>query len=160
MMTNNQTLKLLQSLRGQDRLPYHLEVEEAGRAVSCDLLTVESLACAFNALCVQVPSLASASVEQLKKVADRLTHKLLYLLEPLSIVEVDSNLGIVQVRSTQPSRESEGATYYELLVERQSPQLQLVRFTKPSGQSQRQAVPCQVTHEVFTRLVRDLSHAA
>ena len=101
--------------------------------------------------------MAAAPIDQLKKVADALSKRLTYLLEPISPIEVDADQCVVQLRSNPPQRDDNGTQYYELLV-RRGGELSLRRYQKQSG-GVRQGVPAQVTREVFLRLIGDFSEA-
>lgn len=135
-----------------------IDCQEAGQRLHCELVAHENLALAFARFELQADKLAAASLERLKTVAEDLSRRLTYLLEPISPVEVDADQCIVQLRSNPPQRDEAGACYYELLVQRGG-RLSLCRWTKESGAPRRQ-VPTQVTREVFFRLVADFSAAA
>jgi len=145
-----------------DRLPlfedssHTIECESGGNRLRGELVQLDKLACAFNSVGVECDKLASASMDRLKLVAEQLSKKLTYLLEPISPVEVDSQQCVVQLRSTPPSKDDGATTYYELLV-RRGGLLSLCRFAKQSG-SERKIVPAAVTREVFLRLADDLGN--
>ncbi len=132
-----------------------LSTAEEGARLEAKLVALDALALAFDQLIVVRDSLVTAPIEQLKKLADALSKRLTYLLEPISPVEVDADQCIVQMRSSPPQRDDNGTRYYELLV-RRGGELCLRRFEKQPG-NVRQAVPAQVTREVFLRLVDDFS---
>lgn len=136
--------------------PTRLVVDGGDARLNCHLTAHESLACAFDSLKVQIDALKTADLAALanfsKKVADRLT----YLLEAIATVETDSQSCTVLLRSTKPAQGAGGVAYYELLV-RRGGELEMCRYSKPKGDSNRQRVPCEVTREVFGRLVEDLS---
>ncbi len=135
-----------------------ITVEEAGQRLAVDLSSLDALALAFDHIALASQSLAAAPVEQLKKVADALSKRLTYLLEPISPIEVDADQCLVQMRSSPPQRDDNGTRYYELLV-RRGGELSLARYQKQPGGT-RQSIPAQVTREVFLRLVDDLSEVA
>jgi hypothetical protein len=116
------------------------------------MLAVDTLACSFESLALLTDRLAGASVDELKQLSERLAAKLNYLLEPIHPVEVDAGECTVQLRSSPPQRDENGATYYELLVRRG--ELRLCRYNKPKSQS-RQRIAAQLTREVFHRVVAD-----
>jgi hypothetical protein len=126
--------------------------------LSAELVALDALALAFEHLTVASDALATASVEQLKKVADTLSKRLTYLLEPISPIEVDADQCVVQLRSNPPQRDDNGTQYYELLV-RRGGELSLRRYQKQSG-GDRQLVPAHVTRQVFMRLISDFADAA
>ncbi len=147
-----------------DRLPlfsdssHVVECESGGNHLHCELIQLDKLACAFNHLGVECDRLSSASMDRLKQVAEQLSKKLTYLLEPISPIEVDSQQCVVQMRSKPPQKEVGTTTYYELLV-RHGGMLSLCRFVKQNG-VERMIVPAEVTREVFLRLADDLGSVA
>jgi hypothetical protein len=138
--------------------PRAIDCQDGGERLHSELVAHEQLALAFERLEVVSAPLAEAPMDRLKIVAEDLSHRLTYLLEPISPVEVDAEQCIVQLRSNPPQRNENGASYYELLVQRGG-RLSLCRWTKAVG-SARQIVPAQVTREVFLRLVTDFSAAS
>jgi hypothetical protein len=125
--------------------------------LTCELVAIDQLACAFEQFTVEAPRLASATLEQLDRVAATLSRRLSYLLESISPVERDRDRCVVQMRSNPPQKDDDGTNYYELVV-RQG-ELSLCRFSKSSGQVRRR-IPAQVTREVFCRLAADFSAVA
>ena len=94
----------------------------------------------------------------MKRIAEQLSAKLTYLLEPISPIETDAHGCVVQMRSNPPQKEADRTSYYELLVSR-SGELSIRRYTRTAGQT-RQTIPTQLTREVLCRLAGDLSEAA
>jgi hypothetical protein len=134
-----------------------VECDEAGCALRCRLTALDTLGCAFQSFEVQSDVLSSASMDRLKQVAEVLSHRLTYLLEPISPIEVDAEQCVVQLRSNPPQKDENGTSYYELLVAAGG-RLTLCRFNKPAG-NPRHRIPAQVTREVFLRLVADFAAA-
>jgi hypothetical protein len=95
------------------------------------------------------------SSDQLKQVAENLSQRLTYLLEPISPIETDAQGCTVQMRSNPPQKDADRTSYYELLVSR-SGTLSLCRWTR-EAKSVRQPVPAQVTREVLLRLADDFA---
>jgi hypothetical protein len=137
---------------------YELRLSEGDQSLESEIVTLDALAVAFSHLTLTSTALANAPIEQLKKVADALSKRLTYLLEPISPIEVDADQCVVQLRSNPPQRDDNSTLYYELLV-RHGGVLSLRRYQKQSG-GVREAVPAQVTREVFLRMVGDFSEAA
>ncbi len=133
-------------------------ISESGQHLSADLAALDALALAFNHLTLTSSALAAASLDQLKKVADNLSKRLTYLLEPISPIEIDADQCVVQLRSNPPQRDDNGTQYYELLV-RRGGELSLRRYQKQPG-GVRGSIPAHVTREVFLRLASDFSEAA
>jgi hypothetical protein len=126
--------------------PHHLE---------CRLLALEPLACAFTNFTLTCQKLSGMSSDQLKQVAENLSSRLTYLLEPISPIETDAEGCTVQMRSNPPQKDADRTSYYELLVSRAGT-LSLCRWTR-EAKAVRQPVPAQVTREVLLRLADDFA---
>lgn len=124
----------------------------------CELAALDSLGCAFSRFELHSDRLATATIDQLKKVAEQLSSRLTYLLEAIKPVEVDADQCVVQLRSMPPHKSDTGTSYYELHVCRGG-LLNLCRYQAQPGQP-REQVPAHVTREVFLRLVQDFAEAA
>ena len=144
-----------QPFSGTSRL---LTASVNGQSLECELLALDSLACAFVRFNLQSAALAGAAMDKLKKVADDLSRRLTYLLEPISPLEIDALGCLVQLRSSPPAKDADGTSYYELLV-KHTGDVSLCRFNRPPG-APRNAIPAQVTREVLLRLVADFSAVA
>jgi hypothetical protein len=132
-----------------------LEVSHGSQHVRCQLVALDSLACAFTKLALTADALKDLPTEHLKRTAEKLSSRLTYLLEPISPIETDAHGCVVQMRSNPPQKESDRTSYYELLVSR-SGELSLARYSRVPGEA-RQMIPAHVTHEVLTRLVSDFA---
>ena len=78
----------------------------------------DRLACAVRKFTFVTDRLAGADVERLRKISQALSSRLTYLLEPIGAVEIDADSCTLQMRSTQPQKDDDGTSYYELLVRR------------------------------------------
>lgn len=121
--------------------------------LSLGVARADAMAVAFTELRLTTDRLAGAKAERVRAVADSLTKRLTYLLEPLTPVEIDRDLAVVQLRSTTPQQDAESATYYELLV-KTGGSLVLRRYRKPRG-ALREPIDATVTREVLARLASD-----
>ncbi|MEX2113952.1 MAG: hypothetical protein WD845_12250 [Pirellulales bacterium] len=126
--------------------PHHLE---------CHLLALEPLACALTRLALRSDKLSGMSSDGLKQVAESLSQRLTYLLEPISPIETDAEGCTVQLRSNPPQKDADSTSYYELLVSRAG-ELSLCRYTR-AAKSTRTVVPSQLTREVLLRLAGDFA---
>jgi hypothetical protein len=153
-----QTQNELEQVALDHNYPHRLQCEAPGHRLQAEIVALDTLACAFNYLGVEIDALAAAPVQTLKQVADRLSHRLTYLLEPITAVEVDADQCAVQLRSNPPQKDDNGTSYYELLVKKGG-LISLSRFKKEPREVRR-LVPAHVTREVFLRLVDDFSKAA
>lgn len=128
-------------------------VIEGEDRLSLGVSRADGLAVAFIELRLETPRLKGASVERIRAVAEKLTQRVTYLLEPLTPIEIDRELAVVQMRSTAPQQDNESSAYYELLV-RSGGALSLRRYRKPRG-AMREPIDATVTREVLGRLVSD-----
>lgn len=135
-----------------------IDVSESGQHLGCQLTALDTLACSFTRLALRADSLSNRSTDELKRIAEQLSAKLTYLLEPISPIETDAEGCVVQMRSNPPQKEADRTSYYELLVARTG-ELSLVRYSRVAGQP-RESIPAHVTREVLCRLAGDLSAAA
>lgn len=126
---------------------------EHGR-LECEFAVVGAIGCDLVRCRWVTVRLADASIEMLRTVCASLAAKLIYLLEPISPIEIDGQDVVVQMRSNPPHRDDQGTSYYELLVRRSGFCLQ--RFSKAPGQP-RSAVVAHVTREVLARLGDDFA---
>ena len=138
--------------------PERLAVADDRRELECELVAIDRLACAFERLSVTIAPLAGADVAVLKERSGRLAAKLNYLLEPIGLIEADAERCHVQLRSIPPQKEDDRTTYYELLAERGGV-FSLRRYEAYAGQP-RQAIPAEVTREVFLRMADDFGALA
>ncbi len=144
--------QLVQSLAQPHSPGSVLEVRAGGERLWLGVEQSEPLAVSFTQLGYESPKLASAKVEQLRSIANDLVQRVTYLLEPLTLVEIDHDSAVVQLRSATPERDAESRAYYEILVKRSG--VTLERYRKEPG-AMRSAISATVTREVLKRLAAD-----
>lgn len=137
--------------------PQSMEIEHEGRRFDCEIEALDRLGCALGRLSVQSPALEAASLGRLESISQALAARLTYLLEPIAVLETDTEDQSVQMRSHPPQREGRQSSYYELLA--RPGQLELRRYVKQPGQPRSQVV-AHLTREVLHRLIADLMQAA
>lgn len=130
-----------------------LAASDPGLDLRIDLAALDTLACSFERVVLKSDKLVGSSPAQVKQVAEKLSQRLTYLLEPISPIEFDAQGCTVQMRSNPPRKDEDGTSYYELLVSHRG-ELTLCRFTRPAG-AVRSVVPAHVTREVLMRIVGD-----
>ncbi|HEY2881224.1 MAG TPA: hypothetical protein VGJ15_02295 [Pirellulales bacterium] len=158
MTLKSQAQATLESLPPFTQGARTLSAADAGYQLTAGLIALDALALSFDHITVVSNSLAAAAIDQLKKVADALSKRITYLLEPISPIEVDADQCVVQLRSNPPQRDDNGSQYYELLV-RHGGEISLRRYQKQPGGARR-AIAAQITREVFLRLVDDFAALA
>ena len=89
---------------------HNVSVAVDGGQIECTLTAVDSLACAFESIALSTNHLADASAPRLQQVAEDLAKRLNYLLEEVSLVEIDEVLCAIQLRSQPPLATSPGRT--------------------------------------------------
>ena len=130
-----------------------VDVASDNRRLTCDLVERNSLAVAFRTFRVATSELASASSDDLERIAKDLAARVTYLMEPIRPIEVDADACVVQMRSSPPQKDDDGRSYYELTV-RRGGELALTRYRKEPG-TPREQIPANVTREVGLRLAGD-----
>lgn len=130
-----------------------LDVRTPTGRVVANLEAVDAIGCSFTRFDYQSSTLANATVDSLKALSNKIQQRLTYLLEPVSLLEVDAESVSIQMRSSPPQVGDDGRSYYELLV-RRGGEVTLRRYHKSPGQP-RQVVAAHVTREVLGRLADD-----
>jgi hypothetical protein len=93
--------------------------------------------------------------ESLKAAAGRIAGRATGLLEPLRLDEVDLPRNVARLRSTEPARRGEQASYYEVLLT--GPDQVTVRRYQAGAGGKREQVAFALTHEALAKLVNDLT---
>jgi hypothetical protein len=126
-------------------------------AVEFDFVEVDRLSCALRELRLNIPSMANATPDELRSWADALCKRITYLLENMGPMEFEPDAGKVLIRSTVPTQSAQSRVFYEVLLHANTGgSFSLMRYESVKGQPGRAAVDMTLTHEVLTRLVRDL----
>jgi len=89
--------------------------------------------------------------DQASRIADRVTG----LLEPLRLVEIDTQRNTAQLRSESPAQDGDTLNYYEV-IRHLDGTTEVSRFQASRTSPGRQAVAFTLTHEALAKLVRDL----
>ncbi len=125
--------------------------------VQLDFMEVDRLSCAVQELRLNVPSMKAASDDVLRQWAEALCTRITYLLENLGPLEFEPDSGQILIRSTAPSNQPDKRLFYEVLLSSSAGgSFSLKRYESIKGETGRTPVDLQVTHEVLSRLVRDL----
>lgn len=122
-----------------------------------DMAEADTLSVSLESLEFKSDRLANSDTRELSRIADQLSKKLTYLLEPLRVIEIDGDAGAVQMRSHPPYERSQQTRYYEVLVQRGG-SISLIRYERLPGEP-RKAIRAIVTTEVFYRLADDFAAA-
>src|SRR5207253_256627 len=125
-------------------------VADKADALSCQLwsFTLEKL-----------PAPKALDEAELRQRAQAVAAKVTGLMEPLRVIEVDSQRGEALLRSESPNLRNEKRSHYELGLTA-ARRATLRRFQAPSDPTgKRQQVGFTLTHEVLGNLVEDLTKA-
>lgn len=128
-------------------------VVAGGDRLSVGIEQDDRLAVSFWTLELATDRLKGADVARVKHVAERITERVTYLLEPLADCETDHQACVVQLRSTQPERDGDARAYYEILV-KTGGSITLARYRKEPG-AMRTPVAAELTKQVLVRLAGD-----
>lgn len=145
-------LQLLENANVSEEQPQVVAVKTDPGLFEAVLVAIDSMSCAVTNLSLSTTCLQTASVDQLRILGSELASRIIYLLEPISPIEIDKDGASIQLRSNPPYQDDDGTQYFELLVRRSG--IQLCRYQKVSGQSRR-VISAQLTREVLGRLASD-----
>ena len=137
--------------------PRQVGVDVEGGRLECEVQQVDEVGCAVDKLELRTDRLRASGPEQLRRVSERLSERVRYLLEPIAPVECDAEAGQIRMRSNPPTRDSDGVKYYELDVSGQDG-IVMSRFHARPGES-RQNIPAHFTREALGRLADDIVSA-
>ncbi len=140
-------------------MPSTVTVEDAKGRLTLHLTALDSVGLAFTALEFAVLPRTEWSAEALNAWGRKISNKVVYLMEPLKVLEVDSGGGSVQLRSQSPTPKAGERNYYEIRLH-QDGVLRMERFAFDEAARTRGQIPCQITREVLERLVGDLQATA
>ncbi len=152
----NDELKQLAGFVGPQ--PRRMQItDDDGVQLTIEFSAVDTLSCSFRELTLHIPKLVGRELKVLKQWADDLSRRVTYLLENIGPVEIDKLGDQILIRSTPPGRSKTTAKFYEVLLSaRGNGTFSLKRFAFEPGQSGRNAVDVQLTHEVLNKLIGDL----
>lgn len=146
--------RVIAALEGGGR--QEVTLEEEGLRVRYRAEAADQVGCAILGLRVEDLRSPARDADALKAWADRVAGRITYLMEQIVAVEVDGAGGSALLRSAPPDRRGEARSYYEVVL-RGPGVLTLTRYRYHNGDRERTEVPCNLTREVFERLVDDLA---
>jgi hypothetical protein len=136
--------------------PCAVTVEEGPHRLTLQLTALDTVGVAFTALEFTTASRAEWTSEALKGWGERLAGRVTYLMEPLTVLEIEAAGGEVQIRSQSPTTRAEQRSYYEVRLFKQGT-LRMERRAFDETTRQRRPIPCQLTREVLERLADDIA---
>lgn len=145
---------LLRQLDGPTADGAVLTSSDGGDRLSLRVEHVSKLAATVWELSLATGTLAGASIERVRQLAEQLSDRVNYLLEPITPIESDAEACVVQMRSTRPDKSDDGvASYYEVLV-KTGGSISLRRYEKPRG-GMRKPLAMTLTKEVIGKVATD-----
>lgn len=140
-----------------DRHTLTIPDENAGWSVGVIVDRHDDLGCALWELTLRrTRQPADSSANTLEAWAHRAAGRVMGLLEPLRVVEIDRPRGEAMLRSQDPSCRSENLYYYEVLL-KGTREAALRRYrTQPVG-GRREQIPFTLTHEALAKVSADLA---
>jgi hypothetical protein len=127
--------------------------EASGCVVRVTVDRQDELSCAVWELAVRRKAPAGATLGGwAQEVADRVTG----LLEPLQVIEIDSQRNEALLRSQEAARRGQKLYYYEALL-KGTEQAELRRYHAASEGKRREQVPFVLTHEVVAKVAEDMA---
>ena len=96
------------------------------------------------------------SIVNLQAWAERIAAQVTGLLEPLSVVEVDTTSNKALLRSQEPAKRKDSWFYYEIQLQG-THEAELRRYQAATTSTKREQVAFTLTHEVLAHFVADLA---
>ncbi len=146
----------LDELEARNDFPAPLRVEEAGQHLALDVEQSTPVGISCRNLEFAAPERAPWSLDDLKAWGQRLSARLTYLMEPLSVHEADVEAVEVRLRSQIPTPRDGRRSYYEITLDRAGT-LRLARYHFDEAERLRKPASIQLTREVLLRLADDLA---
>jgi len=157
MTIHNELHQQLDQIASGTAPSHDVVLKLAHGTLQCTVTAADPIGCAVDQVRLSLFDQSRWTLERMRGLADNLCKQLRYLVEPLQVIEVDTDQPLVQARSQPPSRDAErNSSYYELLVSPQT--ITLMRFTAPRGQ-QRERAAMHLTREILSRLLQDMADA-
>ena len=147
-----QTLDSINPANVKNSQPQTVTLAHHTGQFDAELVALDSMACRATNVQLLNSRFEKSSMSELRQVAQQLASRLIYLLEPITPIEIDEDQVTVQLRSNPPLRDEDGRQYYELLVSRSG--LRLCRYRQAAEKS-RENIPADLTREILCRLAED-----
>jgi hypothetical protein len=141
---------------GPGRHTLHVPASENGWTAAVMADQCDPLSCLVWDLSLRRTSPMCLDAAGLKSWADRVAGRATGLVEPLQVIEVDTQRGEAQLRSSRPSSRSGQPCYFELLL-KGTGQVSFRRLQASHQDSRREQVAFPLTHEMLAKLVADLT---
>jgi hypothetical protein len=135
--------------------PVPLAAQSDTLQVSACLVDLDRLSYRLTALEVRSLEAREISQDEISARVEALLGRATYLTETLAVVERAADLRHVLIRSANPQRTGDGASYYEITM-KEGNSIRLQRWRYDAKARRRLAVPFTLSQEIFKRLIEDL----
>jgi hypothetical protein len=140
--------------QGAAALPCDVAIDDTPHHLVVHLTASGPVGLAFSSLDFRTRARDDWTPEHLKTWGDRIAARVTYLMEPLVVLEQDTEGGDVELRSHAPTARGETRAFYEIRIARGG--LHLGRTAFDESTRRRRPVECMMTREVLERLVDDV----
>jgi len=137
------------------RQPLEIDDPASGWKVAVAAECVDTLGCRLREV-VLTRTTPLAAVDSLADQAGHIAGRVVGLLEPLCLIEVDGEHHLAQLRSQPPARRGSSVQYYEVLRHADGT-TRLGRYEAGPTAGKRQAVGFTLTHEALAKVVCNLA---
>jgi len=93
--------------------------------------------------------------KKLESDSNKIQTKITYLLEDFKLIELDRMNKRAQLRSYPPYEEEDSKYYYEIVLD-EANRVHFQRYQYSSSNKRYEKITCQLTLEIFERLINDL----
>jgi len=141
---------------GEGRHSVSIGLPEHGWTVGLTADRADSVGCRLTQLEATRAVPVADDDSALEAHARRAAGRVMGLLEPLRLVEIDRGHHVALLRSDAPAAKGDGVQYYEVRLTGRN-RVTVERFkANKAGPAGREAVPFALTHEAIAKLVDDL----
>ena len=96
--------------------------------------------------------------DKLRQWTEQISQRLSYLEEPLTLLELDAEAKVAQLRSVSPHQDGEELTYWEAMVHAiPQPRVSLTRYYWSPNRSKREVAVYPVTFGTVSRIAQDIA---
>ena len=139
--------------------PTTLVVDDGSQQLTLVLELATPIGVRCQNLEFSLPSSEPRPISALRRWAERVAARATYLMEPLKVVEADSTVGEVLLRSEGPTARNGRRAFYEVRI-RSAGTLGIARVAFDESTRRREPESFTLTREVLERLVDDVEASA
>lgn len=136
--------------------PCVVTVDDGPDRLTLEIAAIDSVGVALDALEYAATDRREWTPQALHDWGVRLAARLTYLMEPMTVLEIDGGAGEVLLRSRSPSRRDDSRNYYEIRLRRDGC-CRVDRVSFDEVERRRARTRCQLTREAVERLADDIA---